>query len=309
MTLRPQAWYSFLIERRGWALLLLLPAFPLFFIGGPDWVSPPIYGVAWSQGHMVFFGLLLFWVQAVVPLKTLVRWLAVTLMVVLLSLAIEAIQSQVGREANWQDGLRNLIGAWFGLFWGQRATRAIWLGRLGATVLLLWQLSGLAQSGFNHWQRLERFPILSDFETERQLLDWGGNIKRVREPVAQGKFSLALQLGTERYSGGGLDHLVGDWRGYDYLSLELYHSGAEPLPLTLRINDTQHDRGEGLFEDRFNQRLWAQPGWNNYRIALENVRSAPESRPMNMASIQRLGIFATQLPEPQTVYLDNVRLE
>lgn len=258
---------------------------------------------------MLFFGLLLFWVQGLVSLKTLARWLAVTILVVLLSLAIEAIQSQVGRQANWQDGLRNLIGAWFGLFWGQSASRAVWLGRLGASLLLLWQLSGLAQTGFGHWQRLERFPVLSDFETKRQLLEWGGNIERVKEPVAQGNFSLALYLGTEHYSGGGLDHLVGDWSGYDSLSFELYHPGEEPLKLTLRINDTQHDRSDGRYDDRFNQRLWAQPGWNSYRIALVEVKRAPEGRPMNMSSIQRLGIFATQLPEAQTIYLDNLRLE
>lgn len=290
-------------------MLLLVAAFPLFFVGGPDWVSPPFYRAAWSQGHMVFFALLLFWLQALVPLKTPPRWLAISLLVILLSLAIEAIQSQVGREANWQDGLRNLIGAWFGLFWGQRANRWVWLGRLGAAVLLLWQLNGLVQTGINHWQRQESFPVLSDFESRHQLLNWGGNIERVKEPVAQGEFSLALHLGTERYSGGGLDHLVGDWRGYDYLSFELYHPGVEPLPLTLRINDTRHDRNDGRYEDRFNQRLWAQPGWNSYRIPLEDVRNAPEGRSMNMASIQRLGIFATELPEAQTIYLDWLRLE
>lgn len=309
MSLRSENWRNILIERRGWALLPLLVAFPLFFIGGPEWVSPPIYGAAWSQGHLVFFGLLLFWVQGLVPLNTLARWLTVTLLVVLLSLAIEAIQSQVGREANWQDGLRNLIGAWFGLFWGQRARPAVWLGRLGASLLLLWQLSGLAQTALGHWQRLERFPVLSDFESERQLLDWSGNIERVQEPVAQGQFSLALHLGTARYSGGGLDHLVGDWSGYDYLNFELYHPGEEPLPFTLRINDTQHDLNDGRYEDRFNQRFSAQPGWNSYRIALKDVRSAPEGRAMNMTSIQRLEFFATELPEENIIYLDNLRLE
>lgn len=309
MTLRPQTWCSILIEHRGWALLPLLLAAPLFFVGGPDWVSPLLYRVAWSQGHMVFFALLIFWVQGFMQLKTPARWLALTLLVILLSLAIEAIQSQVGRQANWQDGLRNLIGAWLGLFWGQSASRRVWLGRLGASLLLLAQLNGLVQVGLNHWQRLERFPLLSDVESERQLADWSGNIERVSEPVAQGEFSLALHLGTERYSGGGLDNVEGDWRGYNYLSFELYHSGKEPLPLTLRINDSQHDRGDGRYEDRFNQRLWAQPGWNRYRIPLEKVQSAPEGRSMNMASIQRLGIFATQLSEPQTIYLDNLRLE
>lgn len=309
MPSRASIWHKVLIERRGWALLPLLAAFPLFFVGGPDWVSPPLYGMAWSKGHLVFFALLLFWVQAFVSLKTPLRWLGVTLLVVLLSLLIEAIQAQVGRQATWQDGLRNLIGAWLGLFWGQSASRCIWLGRLGATLLLLWQLHGLVQVAIDHWQRLERFPVLSDFESRRQLADWGGNIEQVQDPVAQGKFSLALHLGTERYSGGGLNNLVGDWRGYDYLRFELYHPGDEALPLTLRINDTQHDRSEGLFEDRFNQRLWAQPGWNSYRIALEDVRNAPKGRSMNLASIQRLGIFSTQLSKSHTIYLDSVRLE
>lgn len=290
-------------------LAVLMAALPLFFVGGPDWVSPPLFRAAWSLGHIPFFALLLVWVQSYRSLTRPVHWLWVTLAVVVLSLVIELIQSQVGRDANWQDGLRNLIGAWLGLFWCQPGRPLVWGGRVIATGLLLWQLSGLGSELLNHHHRVQQFPVLSDFESARDLSRWTGNIERVSEPVAQGRYSLAIELGTGRYSGVGMEALPGDWQSYQTLHFSLYNPDNDELALTLRINDVPHDRGDGLYNDRFNHRFLVQPGWNHYRIELDKVRLAPEDRPMNMARIRRLGIFATRLPEERRVYLDSVRLE
>lgn len=294
---------------RHWLLVPLFVAVPLFFVGGPDWVSPPLYRSAWSLGHIPFFALLLVWVQSHYPLPRPTHWLWVTLVVTVLSLAIELIQSQVGRDANWQDGLRNLIGAWLGLFWFNSGRPLVWCGRVIATGLLLWQLSAPGNELLNHIHRQQQFPVLSDFERTRDLKAWSGEVKRVTGPVAQGDYSLALHLGTEHYSGAGLNALPGDWRAYRALRFSLYNPGDDELLLTLRINDQAHDRGEGLYDDRFNHWLQLQPGWNHYRIDLEQVRLAPEDRRMDMERIQRLGIFATRLPEARIVYLDALRLE
>src|SRR5690625_6572684 len=63
------SWFAwFWHQRRFWLLAPLLVAFPLFFIGGPQWQAPPLYRELWSQGHMVFFALLSVWLTSVVPM-------------------------------------------------------------------------------------------------------------------------------------------------------------------------------------------------------------------------------------------------
>jgi len=288
---------------------LLLCIAPFFFIGGPDWVSPPLYRALWGAGHMLFFALFALWLHSYWSLHRPSRWLWLTLGVVGLSLFIEITQSFIGRDGNWRDGLSNLAGTWFALFWLQPAGRRVWLLRLAATALLLWHLQSVGQAALNLMHRMQHFPVLSDFEHRRDLNQWRGDIERVREPVVQGDYSLAVQLGTEPFSGVGLDLLLGDWRHYQILRFSLYNPDDDELPMTLRINDQQHDRHDNRYVNRFNHRLLVQPGWNHFRIDLDDVRLAPEDRDMDMARVQRLGIFATNLPESRTVYLDAMYLE
>lgn len=305
--LSPFAWLW--QQRRFWLLVPLLVAFPLFFIGGPAWVAPPLYRELWSQGHMVFFALLSLWLTSVVPMHSPRRWLLLTLAILVAGAIIEGIQSQIGRTASWEDGLRNLIGAWFGLFWSLPAHRKVYVGRALASALVLWQLSGLVPHAMSHVYRIQQFPVLANFESPRDLDIWSGNIERVTEPVREGRYSLAVYLEAQRFSGVGSYALRPDWRGYDELVFDLYNPYESALPIVLRINDRQHEQDGPRYADRFNRRLIVQPGWNEYRIALEDVRMAPKGRTMNLAEIQQVQLFVQELEQPRTLYLDYVRLE
>ncbi len=299
-------------ERRDWLLIPVLIASPLFFIGGPDWLSAPVIREAWEQGHWLFFACLLFWVQGRWPLREPRQWLVLTLLVLVLSAVIEGLQTLVGRQATWQDILLNMTGTWLGLFWGQRATRWVWLGRLVSLLLVFWSLQSVVQLSLAEYRQLRQFPVLSDFESRWDLPFWEGSVLRIREPVDQGEYSLAVRLlSTQKnpYAGAHLTRLVSDWRGYQALRLSIFNPGTEMLRMTLRINDTAHDRSEGLFSDRYNGRLMVEPGWNHYRIPLADIANAPENRTMNLARVNRLLIFATGVIEPRWIYLDNLRLE
>lgn len=296
-------------QRRFWLLAPLLVAFPLFFIGGPQWQAPPLYRELWSQGHMVFFALLSVWLTSVVPMHRPRRWLLLSAAIILVGAVIEGIQAQIGRTASWEDGLRNLIGVWFGLFWSLPAGRGVYIGRLFASVLVLWQLSGLVPHATNHLYRVQQFPVLSNFESSRDLAIWNGNIERVTESVCEGQYSLAMHFGTQRYSAVGSYALPRDWRGYHELVFLLHNPYSEALPIVLRINDRQHEQAGPRYADRFNRGLIVQPGWNEYRIALDEVRQAPEGRAMNMAEIQQVQLFVQALEQPRTLYLDDMRLE
>lgn len=306
-----QAWSRSPRVLRSGCLLLLLAIAPFFFLGGPDWASPRLYRALWSAGHYLFFALLTAWVMTYRPLHRVRDWLLLTLVVILLSLVIELVQGMVGRNANWRDGLSNLVGAWFALFWLQPARPMVWLGRALATVLLVWQLLPLGQTLINSVYQAQRFPVLADFESPREMQFWSGG-ERVSAPSVQGHYSLAFHVGhpdieRHHYTGVTLHTLAGDWRGYEMLAFEL-HAERE-VTLTLRINDRHHDRYANEYDDRFNQRLTLEPGWNAIRIPLEQVRSAPRERRMNMQEVQRLLLFTAGLAEPHRLHLDHLRLE
>jgi VanZ family protein len=305
-----QSWCAWLWhQRRLWLLVPLFVAFPLFFVGGPEWVAPRLYRELWSQGHMVFFAVLSLWLTSVVSMHSPRRWLVLSLLVLIAGVIIEGIQSKIGRTASWEDVLRNLIGLWLGLFWSLPADRRVWLGRGLASALLLWQLAGLASHAAMHFHRIQQFPVLSDFEGARDLDAWSGQVERVNEPVREGRFSLAVHLGTQRFSGVRSYTLRRDWRGYRELVFELYNPLDDELTINLRINDRQHEQAGRRFADRFNRQLNVSPGWNQFRISLEDVRQAPEGRAMNMAEIQQVQLFVHALEQPRTVYLDYIRLE
>lgn len=258
---------------------------------------------------MAFFALLSLWLTSVVSMHSPRRWLILTVAILAAGAIIEGIQSQIGRTASWEDGLRNLIGAWFGLFWSLPARRQVYLGRALATALVLWQLSGLVGHGLAHVHRIQQFPVLSNFENVRDLEAWRGPSERVNNPVREGHYSLAMHFGTERFSSVGSYVLHRDWRGYQELVFDLYNPYESALPIVLRINDRQHEQDGPRYADRFNRRLIVQPGWNEYRIALEDVRMAPKGRTMNLAEIQQVQLFVQALEQPRTLYLDYVRLE
>ncbi|MGD8174907.1 hypothetical protein [Marinimicrobium sp. ARAG 43.8] len=309
-------WY-----KRDVVLLLYLPVTPLFFIGGPDWLSSPLVNALWNQGHWLFFAGVLFWWQARWPLSHPRQWLLATLVVLLVSAVIESIQSVVGRQAGWADVINNVIGTWLGLFWGQRAgapgvrnrriAQCIWVGRLLALALMLWQSASVWHTGLAQWQQYRQFPVIGNFEQASDAMFWRGRVERIRTPVDEGRYSLAVTVGGDkasRYSGVHLTYLMGDWRGYDTLRFSIFNP-AEPLAITLRINDIEHDRTDHAYDDRFNERVQLVHGWNRIRVNLRDVQRAPQNRRMNMGQIRRLLLFTTEQKASQRLYLDNVRLE
>ncbi|OZB20634.1 MAG: hypothetical protein B7X58_00645, partial [Marinobacter sp. 34-60-7] len=121
--------------------------------------------------------------------------------------------------------------------------------------------------------------------------------------------AVALNLDTGAYSGASLNNFPGDWRGFDRLILELHNPSDAPLDMTLRIHDLTHDRGKQIYADRFNTRLALNPGNNRFEIDLERIANAPAQRPMDMSEVRRIGLFASRLPAPRTIYLTDLRLE
>lgn len=291
--------------------VILIVALPFFFVGGPNWMSGPLFRAVWDLGHIVFFALLLLVIQRKHPLHKWYWWLLVTLVVLIVGASIEYLQTKVGRDGNWSDVLGNLTGAWLGLFWFQRPTRWVWIGRILACLLLMRPLMIVANLALLQYQVAQKFPLISSFEQASELTRWDGRLQRSTEHISEGSYSAQVSLGKRKYSKAALRKFFGDWRQHQYLAFDIYNPDAHPLSMSLRVHDAQHEQGSKAYQnnDRFNAPLMVEPGWNKFRVALKDIQHAPEGREMEMDLIRGVEIFTGPQDPPRVIYLDNLRLQ
>lgn len=299
---------------------------PFFFIGGPGWTDGPLYKSAWNLGHILFFAVLTLSVQPWRIWTGRTLWGLTTLAVLLVGLGIELLQYGTSRQMDWQDIFRNLLGLWAALAIQplashiSRSRLTTWFLRIIVGALLIAEAAATAGVAIQQYKVSQLLPALYDFSQPDPSPFWKGPILRepiLREPIAPASGStkssphseLRLSLSTNRYSGVSLYNFPSDWRDYSRLVIVLYNPQDHPLPMSLRINDLEHDLGDNAYTDRFNTRLVLPPGEQSFRLDLDLVRNAPAGRTMDMGTVRRLGLFASRLEEPKTVYLRDIRLE
>lgn len=289
----------------GSVLFMLLP---LFFWGGPDWVSPPVYRQAWDFGHIIFFALCGVFVQLGVGVKNIHRWLLATLLVLLAGMAVEYVQSKVGRSAAWEDVLNDIVGFWLGLVWAGKQSFKPWL-RWTITALVIPSFAAILLAVMVQSRQAWQFPLLAGFEESIELQRLRGPVSRSQDFYRQGKNGLKIRFSTRKYSGAYITLYHGDWSAYRELVMDFYNPDKAVLVVTLRISDRVHDRGENDYDDRFNRRLYLEPGWNQIRIPINEIRAMPINREMVLDEVRTLGVYSSYLAEPRVLYWDNVRLE
>lgn len=298
---------------------LLLLAVPLFFVGGPDWVSSPLYKSVWNFGHVIFFTVLLVVIQWFRPLNHWRQWLVVTLVALLLSGVIEAIQHWIGRHASWGDVFNNLAGVWLGLFWGQSArppapSALIAGGRALSLLLLGPALWVVLETAWAEGRLRQAFPLINGFENRHEWQQLITNPQGVHTELSnsyyrEGRHSLLVQMRAGDYAGLRVRVCYGDWSAYQQLVFDLFNPEDRPLRLMLRLSDIYHDRGTNRYDDRFNRGLVLEPGWNSIRVDIRDIVNAPQGRTMAMDQLCNLGLFAADLPQDRVFYWDNIRLE
>lgn len=102
-----------------------------------------------------------------------------------------------------------------------------------------------------------------------------------------------------RYEAGGAN-----WQAYETLACDVYNPG-DSFGLTFRIDDRA---GPSRYDDRFNRKMRIHPGWNRIRLPLDEIRSGPRARELDVAAIARVSLFGAKTESGPTFYLDNVRL-
>ena len=290
-------------------LLALLIACPFFFIGGPNYQSSSLFRAFWDWGHILFFSGLVVVVQPMVKVKGWRFGVLISLIVFVVGGIIEIVQSYTGRDGNWQDLLRDLSGTWFGLFWLQKATVLVWMGR-ALTFALLWpSVWAVFLAAFAQVQAEKYFPVISSFEHYTDARRWKGKVELSSEYHSEGDHSLRAYFNTQRYSPIALDEFLGDWTGYSIVAVDIYNPQPEVVELIFRVNDLEHDNGKGLYTDRFNRKLFIEHGWNHIAIPIAEIEHAPENRLMNLHEIKRVLFFTSSLPQPKILYIDNFLLK
>ncbi|WP_111495361.1 MULTISPECIES: succinyl-CoA synthetase subunit beta [Marinobacter] len=298
------------------ALVAATVLLPFFFVGGPDWTSGPLFKAAWNLGHILFFALFTIAVRPRRWFGGVWVWVVSTVFVAGVGVVIELIQGNVGRQSDWHDIFRNLIGTWLVLAWVHRPSRNVWRSgllwsaRLVAVVLLTLELKAVAEVAHQQYRIAHQLPTLYNFDDPHPLHHWRGRVHRSREHAGDFGHSLRIDLlGTNLYSGASLDNLPEDWRDYEALEVVIYSPDDAPLNMTLRINDIVHDRGHSVYSDRFNTRLPLEQGLNRFRIPLSEIRNAPATRTMDMDEIRRLVLFTTHLKTPREIFLVRLALD
>lgn len=155
-----------------------------------------------------------------------------------------------------------------------------------------------------------KFPMLSEFETKREISRWVGNVDTLTltsEQVLQGRYSLKAHLTTRKHSGIFLKYFPGNWSGFQFLRFNIYNPGGE-LILHCRIHDKVYSQGPGYW-NRYNDVITLHQGWNDIKVSLDDVRNGPAARELDLAEIRGFGIFVVDLEDEREVYLDNIRLE
>ncbi len=295
---------------------------------------PPRPTMLWHElynlGHIPLFGVIALLAlevsRGLLPgfnARPFSHYLIAFVSVAVISLVSEIVQLDLpGRKAEVQDAVHNLIGAVCFLAirsaidpgyrsQGNRAPRGLLVGAaLFALFVSSWDLIELA---WHYGMRAAAVPVVVDFDSRWQQPfirplrasltivsapdEWRGNGgQRVAE----------IQFPHEPWPGVTIVEPYPDWTGYHTLRVRIFSPGAEPVPLTFRIDDARHNQEH---KDRFNRTVNIEPGLNDLSFALDDIRRAPADREMDVSEITQIILFTSRPDQPFRLYLSDIWLE
>lgn len=269
-------------------------------------VTPPSGGF-WLQAfydctHVPVFGAVAVGALLATPNSwaTPRRFLVSLLVVAVLGIVSELAQVPGARDASLTDLRSDLLGGAGALCLALAVCRRFALHRRARGALLVAglaiiavALAPLAWASATHIARSSWLPSLAQFDSRFMTMLYraqSSTVSAVPDPES-GAAAAEVVLGDGRWPGIAFEALWPDWRAYDALEIEFENPSAEPLPLTIRIDDRSH-RSNQTHEDRFNRPVQLAPGRQTVRIGMQVLREAPAGRSMNLAEIDRLIVFA-----------------
>lgn len=297
--------FPFPVEGRLWGNVFNLAHAPAFFctmLAIVGLLDPTVVGLPGRLG-------------TVVPM-TIGRTAGVAVLLTALGLIAEFVQYFVGRNPGLKDVAANSAGLLAAFIWvsGRR-----WTGvkRLVPVLISVLVMAAASFSPFMHaWdcvEQLRQMPLLASFERPRELGSWttrDATIRPSTEWSTHGERSLRVDLSPAKYPAASFIWPNADWQQYKTFAIDFRNPTDIPLSLTIKVQDRNHvlsDRGRS---DRFSRDVVLAPGEiRNIEIAISEIRQAPATRNMRMDEISLVQVFTSNLKDPMTFFMDNLRLE
>jgi len=204
-------------------------------------------------------------------------------------IASEAIQSQVGRSASFQDLVFDFIGILLAVSWPHRpetwtvTRRGLWV------VSILGGITLAFAPGLRQWLAEDRMrselPEIGNFlNTDARRL-WKAQGEAVTKIDSE---SGALQVSLAPGAFGGINFLPGhqDWSGYSELVINLSNPGSRLL-LGVRIDDENSAKDRVWFSDQAE----VGEGVSEVRIELPRAGEGGQKREIDLSRTRRLVLF------------------
>jgi len=301
--------------------LVAVACFILFFVGSSNIHKLRSLEILWNLGHIATYCL---WTYLLIkyygPLKRQsygCQWIWALGFALTFGVVVEMIQKEyLGRTADIGDIIKNMIGCGLSLAFfvptrKNNGRLALLLLQLMVLITLVGESLPLARAFTDEWIARKQFPALGTFETPLEIARWEPNNSKItidRHIKNQGKSSLRIDLTDNGFSGANLEFFPRDWRGFSSISFTVYNPQKSLLKMVCRINDFDHNHNGYHYKDRFNKKISITPGWNQIEIPMKQVQNAPVNRSMNMAEIELFALFFHKLNQPQSIYIDDLRL-
>ena len=299
-----------------------------------DGVNLPAQSRLWREftnaGHAPLFGVLSIAMLALsrswLPRQTapFFHYCAATCVSVFIGAVTEFVQTFTPRDASVLDLIYNIIGitsflacaATFDVDFREwlvlRSRAGRNLVRVMAVLLFSIAFIPFVTIVLAHVHRKAQFPVIIDFESilDRSFLATSEADLDLVEPPPQWSEDSSAHVGKWNMAPGHLSAVTVQypyptWEGFELLQIDLFSTLQEPLSVTLRVDDVQHNFE---FNDRFNAELTINPGLNHVKIPLADIKNAPLGRQMDMSSIASIILFAPASEERRFLYLDNIAL-
>lgn len=223
-----------------------------------------------------------------------------------IALGIELIQPLFGRTRSLLDlkiGVIGVIAAIVGIqMWRRKSSPLLGAG-FGLVLLAIcaWALRPAWLEWRTHsWMR-DKFPMLADFESDREMGFWYAYGSERMDPelapsserATSGRRSLRVRTAGNGWNSVGYEVAAGDWRRIDAVAVDIYNPG-ELTKLRVGILDRHKAKFQRWFP--------VSEGWNRIRV------SADELSGLALGSIRHVR-FSTDSRAPTRVYfVDNLRV-
>ena len=286
---------------------------------GPIFAAVAVIIAVWLRARANERGVAVAWPAWAISVQALLATVAV-------GIAIEYLEGLQNRPPSAFDVMTDTAGAAAGLALWLLWTRPRPDGGTTRDREVRWTLVAIALAGitFVAWrpmqaavayaQRMVQFPVLAQFERERDLFfvtpdGAATGLAELPAPWSQraGERALRLAFDAAHPPAVQLVEPSPDWRGYSVVAADLTNPGDTEIRLVFRILDASHD---WTHADRFNLPLVLPPRTRTtVRVALDAVESAPATRRMDLARITNLMLFGRDNAAAGELYVARIWLE